>query len=103
MDFQFRRKLIVGLAVHIEFGGIDRADRDQEYEQVDGDCNPQGDEGRLRDILGRFFDVLNPIIVRMTGANINRRTTDNVAMAGWKTEIEENLSSDIVRWIEARP
>ena len=52
---------------------------------------------------GHWKDVPNPIVVRMTGANIHRRTMDNVAMAGWKTDVEENLSSDIVRWIEARP
>ena len=54
-------------------------------------------------ILGLLFDFLNPIVVRMMGANINRRTMDNIRMAGWKIQIEERLSSDIVRWIEAQP
>jgi ubiquinone/menaquinone biosynthesis C-methylase UbiE len=54
-------------------------------------------------ILGMVFDALNPLIVRLTGANINRRTMDNIDVAGWKIEKLENLSSDIVRWIEARP
>ena len=53
--------------------------------------------------LGFIFDVLNPIIVRMMGANINRRTTDNLRAAGWQIRLEEHLSSDIVRWIEAVP
>jgi len=53
--------------------------------------------------LGRVFDLLNPIVVRMMGANINRMTMDNIRMAGWKILVEENLSSDIVRWIEAEP
>jgi len=54
-------------------------------------------------VLGLVFDVLNPMVVRMMGANINRRTMDNIRSAGWNVRIEENLSSDIVRWIEAVP
>jgi len=54
-------------------------------------------------ILGFAFDVLNPFIVRMMGANINRRTLDNIHRAGWKIRVKENLSSDIVWWIEAVP
>ena len=54
-------------------------------------------------LLGLIFDVLNPMVVRMMGANINRRTMDNIRSAGWTVRIEENLSSDIVRWIEAEP
>ena len=53
--------------------------------------------------LGLIFDVLNPMVVRMMSANINRRTMDNIRSAGWTVRIEENLSSDIVRWIEAVP
>ena len=51
--------------------------------------------------LGLLFDLLNPLVVRMMGANINRRTTDNVRKAGWRILMEEPLSSGIVRWIEA--
>lgn len=54
-------------------------------------------------VLGLIFDVLNPMVARMMGANINRRTMDNIRSAGWTVRIEENLSSDIVRWIEAVP
>ena len=72
-------------------------------------CKP---EGRLlllehmrphHPVLGCIFDVLNPMVVRMMGANINRRTTNNIRQAGWKIKVEENLSSDIVKWIEAVP
>lgn len=52
-------------------------------------------------LLGRLFDLLNPLVVRMMGANINRRTMENIRTAGWKVRVEERLSSDIVRWIEA--
>jgi ubiquinone/menaquinone biosynthesis C-methylase UbiE len=54
-------------------------------------------------IKGLLFDIMNPVAVRMTGANINRRTIDNIEKAGWKICLEERLSSDIVRWIEAEP
>ena len=53
--------------------------------------------------MGRLFDLLNPIVVRMMGANINRRTLDNIYNVGWNVEFVKNLTSDIVRWIEARP
>lgn len=72
-------------------------------------CKP---DGRLlllehmrpeRPVMGFIFDILNPIIVCMTGANINRNTMDNIRRAGWKVEVEEKLSSDVIRWIEATP
>jgi ubiquinone/menaquinone biosynthesis C-methylase UbiE len=53
--------------------------------------------------LGLVFDVLNPLVVRLTGANINRKTINNIHSAGWTVETVRDLSSDIVRWIEARP
>ncbi len=53
--------------------------------------------------LGFFFDMFNPMVVRMMGANINRRTMENIRMAGWRIQVEEHLSSDMVRWIEAEP
>ena len=52
-------------------------------------------------VLGWVFDVLNPIVVRMMGANINRKTIDNIRLAGWQIKAEENLSSDIVKIVEA--
>jgi ubiquinone/menaquinone biosynthesis C-methylase UbiE len=52
-------------------------------------------------ILGFLFDRLNPLVVRVMGANINRRTISNIRAAGWQIRQEEHLSSDIVRWIEA--
>jgi ubiquinone/menaquinone biosynthesis C-methylase UbiE len=55
------------------------------------------------DILGFIFDLINPLVVRMVGANINRRTVDSIRKAGWQIQMEERLSSDIIRWIEATP
>jgi hypothetical protein len=41
------------------------------------------------------------MIVRMMGANINRKTIDNIRQGGWQIKTEENLSSDIVKIVEA--
>ncbi|MFV1957244.1 MAG: class I SAM-dependent methyltransferase [bacterium] len=54
-------------------------------------------------ILGTIFDFFNVFTVRVIGANINRRTVDNVRLAGWNIIVEESLTSDIVKWIEAVP
>ena len=54
-------------------------------------------------VLGLIFDLLNPMIVRMFGANINRRTINKIRQAGWQIKAEECLSLDIVRMIEAAP
>ena len=72
-------------------------------------CKPQGrlllfehmrPENRF---LGYVFDIINPMVVRMMGANINRRTIDNIQTAGWVIQTQEKLSSDIVRLVEAVP
>jgi len=52
-------------------------------------------------LLGFIFDILNPMVVRMMGANINRRTLENVLKAGWRIKEEALLSSDIVKLIHA--
>lgn len=49
------------------------------------------------------MNVMNPIAVRLTGANINRDTVSNVELAGFKLVQVENLWSDIVKLIEAEP
>jgi ubiquinone/menaquinone biosynthesis C-methylase UbiE len=54
-------------------------------------------------LLGLLFDMINPMVVRMMGANINRRTMDNIKKSGWQILKEDHLSGDIVRWIEAKP
>ena len=54
-------------------------------------------------IMGGIFDLLNPLVVRIIGANINRRTMDNIRLAGWNILFEDQLYYDIVRLIEAEP
>jgi phosphatidylethanolamine/phosphatidyl-N-methylethanolamine N-methyltransferase len=47
--------------------------------------------------LGRLFDLLNPFVVWLQGANINRNTVENVRQAGLVLEKEINLSGKIVK------
>lgn len=42
-------------------------------------------------ILGALMDILNPVVVRLIGANINRRTVENVRGAGLQIESVEDL------------
>lgn len=53
--------------------------------------------------LGRIMDWLDPIVVRLLGPHINRRTVANVTAAGLDIEAVEDLaSSGMVRLITAR-
>ena len=55
------------------------------------------------EVIGKIMDVLNPLVVRMMGANINRRTVENVRAAGWSIEQAEDLGmGGIVKLIIAR-
>lgn len=54
-------------------------------------------------IIGFLMDILNPIIVRMMGANINRQTVNNVELAGLKILGVTNLRGKLVRLIHATP
>ena len=57
-----------------------------------------------RRIIGRLMDLLNPLIVRIMGANINRRTVENVRCAGLVIERVEDLAPmGLVKLIVARP
>ena len=40
-----------------------------------------------------MMDALAPIIVRLNGANINRRTIENIRIAGLQIEQVEDLDS----------
>jgi len=55
-------------------------------------------------ILGRLMDVVNPLVVRNIGANINRRTLENIRAAGLKLVSVERLSAfGIFILVEATP
>ncbi len=51
--------------------------------------------------VGKLMDWLNPLVVRLTGANINRRTVANVRHAGFTEVQDSNHLFNIVRLIEA--
>jgi ubiquinone/menaquinone biosynthesis C-methylase UbiE len=54
-------------------------------------------------IFGKLMDWLNPLVVRIMGANINRRTVENVRQSGLAIEQVEHLGSgDIFKLIIAR-
>jgi len=53
-------------------------------------------------IVGKLMDLVNPVAVRVSGANINRRTVDNVRAAGFETVAVSRHMGGIVQLIEAR-
>lgn len=68
-------------------------------------CKPDGkiimiehvrSEGK---VLGVIMDMLNPLIVNTYGANINRKTVENVSTAGFTKVEVSNLYRDIVKKI----
>lgn len=55
-------------------------------------------------VLGLITDLLTPLSVRLTGANLNRRTLDNIRAAGLQIESVENLAmAGMFKFIVARP
>jgi ubiquinone/menaquinone biosynthesis C-methylase UbiE len=53
-------------------------------------------------LLGRIMDVANPLVVRVVGANINRRTVENVVKSGLRVENVTDLGAGVFKMIEAR-
>ncbi|HBY97072.1 MAG: methyltransferase domain-containing protein [Ardenticatenaceae bacterium] len=54
-------------------------------------------------LVGALMDALNPLVVRMMGANINRRTVENVARSGLRLEGVQDLGAgSIFKLIVAR-
>lgn len=56
-----------------------------------------------RPFAGRVMDALNPLVVRLVGANINRRTVENVRQAGLTLVGVEQIRGNLVKLIHARP
>lgn len=57
-----------------------------------------------RPVIGRIMDLVNPLIVRLWGANVNRPTLENVKLAGLEIESVEHLGPmQMVKLIVARP
>lgn len=57
---------------------------------------------RPRGVLGRLFDLLDPIVSRLIGPHINRRTLDNIREAGLLLAEERNVFSDWIKVIVSR-
>lgn len=55
-----------------------------------------------RPVVAKVMNFLNPYIVRLVGANINRNTIKNVKAAGFNSVRIDKHSSDIIKLIEAR-
>ncbi|MGO4886545.1 class I SAM-dependent methyltransferase [Anaerobacillus sp. MEB173] len=72
-------------------------------------CKPDGkilliDHVRSEnEIVGILMDLLNPLTVKLWGANINRRTTANIESAGLIIEENEPLYSTIIRRLTVHP
>jgi phosphatidylethanolamine/phosphatidyl-N-methylethanolamine N-methyltransferase len=57
-----------------------------------------------RPVVGALMDILAPLVVRLEGSNINRRTVKNVQAAGLHIERVENLDGmGMFKLIVARP
>jgi ubiquinone/menaquinone biosynthesis C-methylase UbiE len=50
-------------------------------------------------VLGLIMDILNPIVVNTYGANINRRTVENIYSSGFIDVNVDNLYGDIIKKI----
>ena len=76
--------------------------------EVERVCKPGGKVILLEHVLSAnrilswIMKLHNPLVVRLAGANINRRTADNVAKSGLKVENITNLAAGIFLLIEAR-
>ncbi|WP_330948524.1 class I SAM-dependent methyltransferase [Virgibacillus sp. MG-45] len=55
------------------------------------------------EVVGKMMDLVNPITVSMWGANINRRTLNNINKASLIIEQKEDLFYSIVRKFVVKP
>jgi len=53
-------------------------------------------------VLAWLMNQVNPVVVRLMGPNINRRTVENVANSGLEVEKVTDLAAGIFKLIEAR-
>jgi len=54
-----------------------------------------------RPVVDRLMDAVNPMVVRLMGANINRQTADNVRRAGLAALEVEPVRGELVQRIRA--
>ncbi len=72
-------------------------------------CRPEGrvlllEHVRLdHPVAGPLMDLVDPLVVALIGTHINRRTVENVRLAGLHIERVDNLRGDLIKLIVARP
>jgi len=55
-----------------------------------------------RPLIAKLMNFINPLVVGLVGANINRNTVKNVKAAGFNSVRIDEHSGDIIKLIEAR-
>jgi len=55
------------------------------------------------EFFGKTMDILNPIGLHIVGANINRKTMENIQQADMKVENEEFLMTSVMRKLLLSP
>lgn len=53
-------------------------------------------------VIAVLMNLVNPVVVRIMGPNINRKTVENVSNSGLKVEKVSDLAAGIFKLIEAR-
>lgn len=54
-------------------------------------------------VAGKLLDLINPLTVRIVGANVNRKTIENIEKAGLKVEQQNYLMTSIIRKLIISP
>lgn len=78
-------------------------------EELKRACKPDGKLVFLehirssKKILGLMMDIFNPVVVRIIGANINRKTLENMKAAGLDIKQVETEGIEILKFIIAEP
>lgn len=55
-----------------------------------------------RPVIGAVMDLIDPLVVGLIGTHINRRTVENVKLAGLELERVDAVKGDLVKLISAR-